>query len=151
MLTKLILACAATALGGLAVSSAAIAADAESRTLLKNSYQQFGTIDCTFAGACTVNFPATTAENTVITAVSCFFAIPSDGTFIRNSFLNSSNFNGSFALQPFIYGSADGFVTYGINASTNLFLQKASVPYVVVFSYGGATTDLNCTISGYQS
>lgn len=127
-------------------------ADAETKTLLKNVYQQALTApDCTYGGACGLVFPATTSATTLISAVSCSFLIPS-GTFVANAFIADSSTGATFHLQPFIYGTTeDNVIVYGINATTNLFLKAGGTPYVTIFGYGGPVTSLQCTASGYQS
>jgi hypothetical protein len=127
-------------------------ADAETKTLLKNVYQQIlAAPDCTYGGACGVVFPATTSTTTLIAAVSCSFTIPS-GTFVANAFIADSSTGAAFYLQPFIYGTTqDNVIVYGINSTTNLFLKAGGTPYVTIFGYGGAVTGLQCTVSGYQS
>jgi hypothetical protein len=127
-------------------------ADAETKTLLKNVYQQAVTApDCTYGGACGLQFPATTSATTLISAVSCSFVIPS-GTFVANAFIADSSSGAAFQLQPFIYGTTeDNVIVYGINSTTNLFLKAGGIPYVTIFGYGGAVTSLQCTVSGYQS
>jgi hypothetical protein len=143
---------AAAALGGLALSGAAVADDGESKTLLKNSYQQFGEIDCAYAGYCGISFPATTATETHITSLSCIFVLPV-GTTIGYAQVGTQNFNPRSFVQPFYYGPAfePGLSIYGINASTDLFVSKGDIPIAVVNSNGGAVTAFQCTISGYHS
>src|SRR5476649_2453898 len=72
----------ATAVAALISGAAAAADDGESKTLLKNSYQQTAAVSC--AGAqndCVVQFPPMTDEKTVITGVSCsVFVTP--GSFV---------------------------------------------------------------------
>jgi hypothetical protein len=146
---RLILATAVAAL----ISGAAVAADdGESKTLLKNSYQQFGNIDCTYAGYCGISFPATTDTETHITSLSCIFVLPV-GTTIGYAQVGTQNFNPRSFVQPFYYGPAfePGLSIYGINASTDLFVSKGDIPIAVVTSNGGAVTGFQCTISGYHS
>jgi hypothetical protein len=152
MPSKMILAVTATVFGGLAISSAAIAEDGETKTLLNNSYQQFGSIDCTYGGYCGISFPATTATETHITSLSCIFVLPV-GTTIGYAQVGTQNFNPRSFVQPFYYGPAfePGLSIYGINATTNLFVSKGDIPIAVVTSNGGPVTGMECTISGYHS
>ena len=145
------------AIGVVSFASSAVVnqalADAETKTLLKNIYQQTLTApDCTYGGACGVQFPATTSTTTLIAAVSCGFAIPA-GTFVANAFVaDNSVGGGAYFLQPFIYGTTqDNVIVYGINSTTNLFLKAGGTPYVTIVGYGGPVTGLQCTVSGYQS
>jgi hypothetical protein len=141
---------AAAVLGGLVVSTAALA-DAESKLLLNNPYQQGSTLsDCT-ASQCEVTFAATTDVKTVITAVSCIFALPPGASVVQSAFGPDDSVK--FFVQPFLYGFSNltGFNTYGINAHVNLFLKKGDIPAFVVVSSGGNVGGLECTISGYHS
>jgi hypothetical protein len=148
---KLIL--AAAVLGALATSGAVAADDSESKTLLKNFYQQFAIPrgPCS-ANACAVLFPITTDTITVITAVSCGIQIPV-GTSISSVELGTGEGEPSSVLQPFTFaGQAQtGVISYGINAATNLFLNKGVTPFVSVIAPGASITSMTCTISGYHS
>jgi hypothetical protein len=142
---------AAAVLGALAVSTAALA-DGESKLLLNNPYQQGSTLaDCTNPGLCEVTFPATTDAKTVVTAVSCIFALPPGASVAFATF--GPDVSVKFYLQPFFYAFSNltGFNTYGINAQVNLFLKKGDIPAAAVSSVGGSVGGLECTISGYHS
>jgi hypothetical protein len=146
---KLIL--AAALVTGFAGSTVALA-DAETNTILKNAYQQGSILaDCTNPGYCNVTFPATTDAKTVITAVTCIFALPPGSSIGYAEFGTQGGLN--FFVQPFFYGFSNltGFNTYGINAQVNYFFNKGDVPVVAVSSSGGAVAGLECMASGYHS
>lgn len=137
-------------LSGLAISTAL--ADGETTKLLHNPYQQGSTeADCTNSGFCEVTFPATTDADTVVTAISCLFALPQGAAISYATFGPDDNLK--FYIQPFYYGFSNltGFNTYGINAQVNLFIKKGEIPAAAVNSVGGAVSGLECTISGYHS
>lgn len=142
---------AAATLCGFAVSGVALA-DIETTVLLHNPFQQGSTVaNCTNPGFCEVTFPATTDAKTVITAVSCIFALPSGASIQYATFGPDDSVK--FYVQPFYYGFSNltGFNTYGINAQVNLFINKGDIPAAAIFSVGGNVGGLECTISGYHS
>jgi electron transfer flavoprotein alpha subunit len=124
--------------------------DEETQQLHNNPYQQYISTTCQYQGDCAVVFPATTKITTVITNVSCQFAIPS-GTSILSAAVLTQEFGARFFVQPFYFGYAEGSATYGINSATNLFVNKGVQPRIDVYSTGGAVSNMFCTISGYHS
>jgi hypothetical protein len=83
--------------------------------------------DCT-ASQCEVTFAATTDAKTVITAVSCIFALPPGASVVQSAFGPDDSVK--FFVQPFLDGFSNltGFNTYGINAQVNLFIKKGTYP-----------------------
>lgn len=155
MPTKLFLSVTAILLGGFAFCTAAVADDAESKTLLKNLYQQAGTptSPCIYSGGvCSILFPATTDTVTVITSVSCSLILPSGASIVTaelNSQLTTQTY---FVLPTFSYPGTDtpGMAYYGINTSTNLIVNKGDKPIVSVYTANGQG-NFGCTITGYHS
>jgi hypothetical protein len=153
MITKLIL--AAAAVGGFAVSHAALA-DGVSNKLIHNSYQQSASVSC--AGAlndCKLLFPAMTDEKTVITAVSCTVTV-TPGSFVGFNLFDFGTSDAAY-LPSFLYGqdTNNGPLQAATNAATHLFFNKGGQAAVIAaVSNGGQfepTSALSCTISGYHS
>jgi hypothetical protein len=144
---KLVL--AAALLGALAASSVTVADDSESKTLLKNFYQQYSLVGCDGVVSCVMDFPATTDATTVVTAVSCyFFATPGTQAIVA---MGTTHNKPQFLLQPFLIG-VTGNLNVGVNATTNLFVTKGDSVYIQVYSIGGTNEQqMSCTISGYHS
>jgi hypothetical protein len=151
MFTKnLMLALVLATLSGIAVSSVAVAADdGETKTLLKNAYQQTVTVACPDAVSCYAFLPATTATTTAITAVSCLFFV-TEGTqaiVIMGDRLNQVQ----MPLQPFFIANT-GNLNVGVNATTQLFVNQGDVVYIQVYAVGGTNQQqMYCTVSGYHS
>jgi hypothetical protein len=140
----------AAAVGGFVLTGAAIAADdGESKTLLKNSYQQTSLVGCDSVVACYATFPATTADNTVITAVNCYFFVTSGTQAIFA--LGTQQSSARLVFQPFFIANT-GNLNVGVNATTNLFVTKGDVVFIQVYAVGGTNEQqMTCTISGYRS
>jgi hypothetical protein len=148
-------------------SGYALADDGESKTLLKNAYQQSGSNNtCVSQGGCYIQLPPTTASSTVITNVSCsWFAV--DGTIMQDAYLTNQPADvgpatpATFYLQPFIYAYSQdggGIIYFGLNGTTHLYFKKGDVPLLSVgtgSSPGSASIpvarNFQCTVSGYQS
>jgi hypothetical protein len=152
---RLILAAAVAAL----VSRVAGAADdGESKTLLKNAYQQQTFVSCAQGQIeCVLTFPPTTDTKTVITAVSCSVDV-TQGSFVGFTLLsNAAGASASlgFFLPAFAYGQNQAGLLAATNATTNLFVDKGVSPEVQVFvSNGGVFSSesfLSCIISGSHS
>lgn len=150
---RLILAAAVAAL----VSGAAFAADdGESKTLLKNSYQQ--TVEVSCAGAtdntCLAQFPPMTDDKTLITGVSCS-VIVTPGSFV-GFILSHLGTPTSVFLPGFVFSQGTSLQA-ATNAAVNSFFNKGDQPAVLAsVSNGGqfssaSGTALVCTISGYHS
>jgi hypothetical protein len=147
---------AAAAVGGLVLSGAAFAADdGESKTLLKNSYQQSAEVSCAgVESPCVVQFPPMTDAKTVLTGVSCsVFVTP--GSFVGFVLSNYGTIQSIF-LPAFVFSQGTSLQA-ATNASMNFFYAKGEQAAVLaVVSNGGqfASTSalgLGCTISGYHS
>jgi hypothetical protein len=150
MLTKLILAATAAALGSFAVSSVALA-DGETKQLNNNSFQEYAFALCNTSESCRVTFPPTTYATTVVKAVSCLVnATP--GSFAGIA-LGTSAGEQTFYMQAFIFQSFSDGLSVTVNAATNLFFNKGDSPHVDAFvSNGGAFfNSLVCTITGEHS
>ena len=147
---------AAAALGGVILTGTAVAADdGETKTLLKNSYQQSAEVSC--AGAqtdCAVQFPPMTDAKTLITAVSCsVFVTPGS---IVGFALSDFGTTTSVFLPAFVFSqSSNAPLQAATNATVNLLLVKGEQAAVVaVVSNGGqfsAVNGLRCMISGYHT
>lgn len=148
---------AAAALSGLALSGSVFAADdGESKTLLKNSYQQTAGVSC--AGAqndCVVQFPPMTDEKTVITGVSCsVFVTP--GSLVGFVLTNFGTIQSIF-LPAFVLRQDGTSLQAATNASMTFFYAKGDQAAVLAdVSNGGqfgstSGLGLRCTISGYHS
>jgi hypothetical protein len=150
MFTKnLFLAAALATLGGIAVSSAAVAEDAESKTLLNNMYQQVSSVACSTVVSCYAYFPPMTDTTTVIEGVSCFFEVTQGTNAIVA--MGATGTTAQIALQPFFLANT-GALNVGVNASTKLFVTKGQAVYIEVYAVGGTNEQqMNCTISGYHS
>jgi hypothetical protein len=155
MFTKKII-LAAAILGGLAVAGAAGADDSESKSLLKNSYQQQAETFCSPASnGCKLLFAPMTDEKTVITAVSCLLAVTSGSVVgFRLAILttNQAAYLPSFVFDQNTFNDPWEVAT---NATTNLYFNNgAQAAMLVSVSNGGqfsTTLPLSCTISGYHS
>ena len=147
---------AAAALGGVILTGTAVAADdGETKTLLKNSYQQSAEVSC--AGAqtdCAVQFPPMTDAKTLITAVSCsVFVTPGS---IVGFALSDFGTTTSVFLPAFVFSqSSNAPLQAATNATVNLLLVKGEQAAVVALvSNGGqfsAVHGLRCMISGYHT
>jgi hypothetical protein len=158
MFTKVILAAALAA--GFTGSTVALA-DAETNTLVKNSYQQRLDAPCTAVNVCAIVFPPMTDAKTVITAVSCT-AFVTPGSFVGFKLVNGAS-NGTVSqtspsvyLPAFVYAQEGaGFLQVAINATTNMFFDKGDSAQVdAEVSNGGSLLtfqQMSCTISGYHS
>ena len=139
------------------VSGTAVAADdGESKTLLKNSYQQQVDAPCSPASnGCRLLFPPMTDEKTVITAVSCSVAVTAGS--VVGFYLGIFGTNQSAHLPAFVFDqdTFNGPMQVATNATTNLFFNNGAQAIVIVsVSNGGqfaTTLPLSCTISGYHS
>jgi len=111
-------------------------------------YQQFGTVNCTFAGDCSIVFPAITFGRTLIRHVSCDFELSTAG-YIGYAQVGSRKANPRDFLQPFVNWTNEGNSDFAINADTYLIVEKADVPIVEVFANNAPVQDLLCTVTGY--
>jgi hypothetical protein len=156
MLTRRLI-LAAAALGGLILTGVSVAADdGETKTLLKNSYQQSAEISCAGAAAnCVLQFPPVTAAKTVVTAVSCSVFVTS-GSLVGFVLTDFGTIN-SILLPAFVFsqGGVNAPLQAATNSAVKLFFEKGGQPAVLaVVSNGGqfsTTSGLGCTISGYHS
>jgi hypothetical protein len=147
---------AAAVVGGLAVAGAAGADDSESKTLLKNSYQQQVEAFCSpTANGCRLLFPPMTDEKTVITAVSCSVAVTAGSVVGFNLAILGTNQSAHLPSFIFDQDTFNGPWQAATNATTNLYFNNgAQAAMIVSVSNGGqftTTLPLSCTISGYHS
>ena len=153
MFTKLILAVTATVLGGLATSSAAVAADGETKALNNNTFQEFASSGfCEpHASSCAVTFPPMIYATTVVKAVSCYTNVTL-GSVVGFRLGTNSGGNQNFYMPGSIFDVGD-LLGVSVNASTYMFFNKGESPYVMVFvsngSFSGNT--FACTITGEHS
>jgi hypothetical protein len=148
---KLILAFASTVLGSLALSSATVAADGETKTLTNNYFQEYVVVSCDLAAiSCTVTFPPTTYQTTVVKAVSCETSV-TIGSVVGMA-LGTSAGGASFYMPGSALVSFPTVLNVSVNASTYLFFNKGDSPYVNAFvGNGNYTGELSCTITGEHS
>jgi hypothetical protein len=112
-------------------------------------YQLFASSNiCQYQGDCAVFFPAATASETLITRVSCQFALASGGTVV-GAVLSGPNSSARDIIPVFSYAPSSSSTTYGINSDVYLFFNKGEAPEFDVYSSGEPVQGLQCTVSGY--
>jgi len=149
---RLILAVAASLMAVFAVSTAAVAADGETRTLTNNAYTESNNTICDPSQPiCQLTFPPTTHTTTLIKAVSCFVSV-TPGSFVSMD-LVSAGAPDDWSLPTYISsGAGDNIIYVSTNASTYMYLNKGAAPFINAQVSGGSFyTVLRCTIAGEHS
>lgn len=144
-----------TALIGAALTivglSVAPAQGATEKTIEQTPYQQSVLAgSCYNSLACTVTFPATTAQ-TAIHNVACW-SVVSAGAVIQQLALGFTNpsANLTYVELPIISAGPNGEgLTTGGNLQTLLFVAAGVAPSIFFQLDSGSLTYLNCTISGW--
>lgn len=117
---------------------------------LSQAYQEFAEPSqaCTFAGDCSILFPAVPSK-TIVTHVSCELFLASGGTLV-DALLKEQSSSPRFFLQPFTF-PASGGTSYAINAEVYQVYTKGQIPRIDAFSDSQPVQDFSCTISGFHS
>jgi hypothetical protein len=151
---KHIAAIIACVIGAFAVSHAALAADEETRTLAKNSYQQHASVLCG-AGVvgCFLIFPPTTYTTTLVKSLSCI--VPATlGSFVSFQLGGGADDLVGDYIAGSVFESFNTNLVASVNASTYVFYNKGESPIVTAFVSNGGNfypAPMICTISGEHS
>jgi hypothetical protein len=142
----------ATAMGLLLVGAPVLSSyadDEQTQTLHTNSYQDFAGSSCG-ATECVVQFAKTQHINTVVTAISCDYAVPIGGQTLYAQLHTTNAPEYRFNVQTFISGTYNGNWFVAVNAQVNLFVKQGDTPQFFILTTAPSGT-LNCTITGYHS
>lgn len=118
---------------------------------VKRSYQVSATSNCSVAGVCQIQFPATLNENTLILHVSCGFLIASGGSVVEAYLNGDGGSNANFLAVSQYSPGANGDTVNIINTATYYFLAKGKKPQIDVLTVGTAAQSMQCTLEGYFS
>lgn len=146
------LAITAAVIAAFAVSTAAVAADGETRSLTNNAFHEYASSICDFnAFTCLVSFPSTTYATTLVKAVSCDIHV-SFGSTLGFAFGPQASYEKFYIPGSVFLAGSDLEVTS--NAPTYQFLNKGDTPVVIATVQNGNFTSggtLSCTIAGEHS